>query len=272
MPYGKKVVITKKKFYRKPKGRGKKMQNKKIEQIVHRVISRNLEHKSSEYGLTGKLIFPGTGIVNNNDSNIIPMSPFGSALAIGQGTGDGVRVGNRITITKASLDMTIYPAPATSFTTPKPQNIMFILFYDKQNPTLIPTPQSNGDFYQNGNSVSTFNNNLTDITRWINFDRYKVFYKRVFKVGTADYEGTGASTANNYFANNDYKLNVLNFKVNLMKYLVKRVRYNDNLTTPMTRALFGMWVSLPADNQTWNGTTDTPAAVSFQLHIQYTDA
>lgn len=242
---------------------------KAITRIVKRVVARNEENKSKEYVNT-RQILPYAG---NQDANVIPLSPYASYLDITQGTADGSRIGNRIKIKHASITFTLWPYPYSSSlnAVPIPQDIQFYIFYDRQNDTEVPVPSSNGDFYQNNGSTSTFTGTLTDLTRWVNQDRYRVVYRRRFKLGFAQNAASGADANNANWSNNDYKLNIMNFKVNYTKWLVKNVKYNDNNATPTTRGLFCMWISVPCNGSTW-GSTQLPSTVTMQTRVTYEDA
>lgn len=243
-----------------------------IKRIAQKVVNANVEHKECQYSQS-KNILPAAAATGGQDNNVIPIHPYSGFMALNQGVGDGSRVGNSIKITNASMNFSIFPSPynATTMVNPRPQNVMFIAFYDRNYTTSIPQPTANIDFYNNNNSTTTFTGVLSDLTRWINFDRYKVFYKKIFKLGFASNSGTGANPAFQNYNNNDYKLNILNFKFNYTKYLVKRTKFNDNNSIPTTRGLYCMWISVPCDNSPW-GSGEIPCTVSYQMHMKYEDA
>lgn len=264
---GRKIV----KRVRRPKFTkyAKKPSVKQVERICKRVVARNEENKSRQYSAT-RTLFPYAGA---QDTNVFPVSPYASFLDIQQGTADGARIGNRIKIKSGTITFTIWPFNynVITNTVPIPQNVMFYLFYDRLNDAAVPTPSANGDFFQNNGSTATFTGTLTDLTRWVNRDRYRVVYKRMFKLGFAINQVGGADSNNAQWSNNDYKLNVLNFKVNFTKWLVKNVKFNDNNSNPMTRGLFGMFITVPCNGSSF-GSSQIPSTFTYQTQLVYEDA
>lgn len=234
-------------------------------------MSANIEDKKIVFNVNAKGLRPFSSSLQ--DTNVVALSPFPSFLAINQGDGESDRVGNKIKLKHLSINFDLYPMPYNASTNPiiQPQNIMFLVFYDKSNPTTLPTPTANGDFFDFNNSAQNFQGNLTDLSRWFNTDRYKIFYKRIFKLGFASYESAGPDTNNELFSNNDYKLSFVNIHVPLTKYAVSRVQFDDNDATPTTRGLFAMWISVPASNAGWPSGT-VSASVTYQVHAEYEDA
>lgn len=247
----------------------KKITVKNVKAIVKKAVVGNLEHKKKEYSAT-RTIFPYLGA---QDTNVFPLSPFASYLDIQQGTGDGARVGNQIKILKGTVTFTLWPFNYNVATNavPIPQDVMFVIFYDKNDDTNIPTPSANGDFYQNNNTTAGFSGNLTDLTRWINLDRYTVVYKKLFKLGFAINQVNGADANNAQWSNNDYKLNVMNHTVDYTKHLIKHVKFNDNNSNPTTRGLFGMFITVPCNGAQF-GSAQVPSTFTYQSRLIYTDA
>lgn len=263
-----KIVVVK--TSRRKKNKKISMKKKTVAKIAKQVYDRQTENKHREFsaGLALKTFLSG-----NQDANVIPLSPFASFLDIQQGVADGGRIGNRLKIKNAAINFSLFPNGYNASTniTPIPQNVMFVIFYDRLNPTQVPSPTANGDFYQANGSTTGFTGRLYDEISWINFDRYKVVYKRLFKLGFQLNQGSGADANNAQWANNDYKLNYLNFKVNYTKWLIKNVKYNDNNSTPTTRGLFAMWISVPANNSQF-GSTQAPMSIQYQTAMSYEDA
>lgn len=242
---------------------------KTIAKIAQQVVSRNAENKTRQFSTTRNMaVYNG-----NQDNNVFPVSPYASFLEIFQGTGQGDRIGNKIKIKSGSITFSLWPYNYNVATNaiPVPQNILFILFYDRDNDTQVPTPTFNGDFYQDNGSGTGFTGNLTDLTRWINTDRYRVVYKRHFKLGFAQNPASGADPNNAQWSNNDYKLNILNFKVNTTKWLIENVKYDDNTAIPSTRGLYGMFISVPCNGSTW-GSTQIPSTFTYQTRVVYEDS
>jgi len=239
-----------------------------VKKIVKSSIARSEEKKCVQYQSTGSNIYP-----SNHASfagSIVPVSPYSSFLSVQQGTNQGTRIGNRISIRSCKLKGTILPAPYNVTTNPNPcpQQVIFWLIYDKTDNTAIPAPTT--DFFQQGSTTIGFQNALSDCWQSVNTDKFRVLTKRIFKIGYATSGGTGISVASQSFTNNDFKLNQ-NFSIDLTKYLIKHVRYNDNNAVPNTRGLFWMFTAVAANGGA-NASTLIPCTMQYAMDLQYTDA
>lgn len=240
---------------------------KMVKSIVKREIARQAEDKEFEFADLSQVIYPSSsaGFVNST----FAVSPYTGALAIAQGTGQGQRIGNKIKIKKISLKGTIWPEPYNVTTNPNPQPVyvIFWLFYDKEAPVNVPSIGS--QFLQFGNSAIGLQNQIIDTFAPINTDKYRLLTKRVFKVGNSGFTGTGTNPVYQSFANNDFKLNN-NFSIDLKKYCVENVTYNDTGTTPTTRGLYWAFTCVAANGGAIPA-AQVPAQMAYQLHMTYED-
>jgi len=270
-PYRKKTY--KKKFVKKSTRRFKKTSVRSVKKIVKAAISRAAENKNRQFYGSGTIL--SVSNVTGSDNAVIALSPRAGGIQIDQGTGSGGRIGNSITTKSVMFKGTLTPLPydATTNPNPAPTQIKMFIFYDKRDPVNYPTPMLNADFFQFNNSAKGFANNLTDLWAPINEDVYRVLYSRTFKLGYADYSGTEQNATFNSnqqsYTNNDFKLNA-NFRVNVTKYLIKKVKYNDNNSIPTTRGLFCMFVPLYANGLAIT-TATVPAQVQFMIDYNYED-
>lgn len=244
-----------------------------VKKMVKREIARNVENKNFTDFTQSWDIVPSTS--PGFDSQIFPVSPATSFLTIPQGTGQGQRVGNKIKIKKLKFSGVIYPMPynATTNLTPAPVQIKMWLFYDKEEPQTIPTVRANNDFMQFGDSSISMQNILFDLYTPENKDRYKVLKTKMFKLGYAQYGGTGATGSlplQGNLSNNDFKLNC-NFSIDLMPYIVKDVNFRDTATNPTTRGLFCMFQPVYANGSTI-ASNQVPARTDFMMNMEYEDA
>lgn len=266
MAFKKRKVIRKKTFKRRSAKRPSG-----IKKMVRREIARNVEDKTQQTYNLGLNIRGPTHA--NFDDQVVQISPCATALTISQGTGQGSRVGNSIKIKRCMFKGTLVPIAydATVNPTPTPLQVKMFLFYDKlAAPNDAITPKASNDFFQNGNSSTGFHNDLVDMWSPVNADRYKVFYTKIFKLGYAEYAGTGVNVAQQGFANNDFKFNQ-NFNIDITKYMVKHLKYKDNSSDPSTRSLYCMWLPSYATGATI-GSTINCAGVQYMLDIKYEDA
>jgi len=247
---------------------GKKTTALAIKSMIKRELARNIENKTFQYYNTGQNIYP-----SNHSSflaSIIPLSPYASYLAIQQSVTQQGRIGNRLKIKKLTFKGTIHANKydITTNATPAPMHIIFWILLDKTAPTTIPAPTS--DFLQLGSSTVSLQNDLMDQWAPVNTDKYRVFAKRLFKIGYSENVGTGGVPNQSYLANNDFKFSQ-NFSIDVTKYLVKNVNYNDNNATPSTRGLYLMATVVQANGANFSSTTE-PAQMQYVLNLDYEDA
>lgn len=236
---------------------------------VRRVLHREMEKKTSQYRQVDKALYGYNATGTAWADSIFPVTPFGASLIINQGVGDGGRVGNRIKITHLRFKGVVVPLAynATSNVTPEPQYVKMWLFYDKENPTILPTPGS--DFLQDGSTSTALTGTVSDVFAPVNSDRWVVKHEQVFKLGFAGYSGTGVNAGFQSFANNDFSL-ACEFDIDVMPMIPKTYIYDDNSAIPETRGLFcAMEVVNCYGSQ--NGAATIKAEMHWQLDMKYTD-
>lgn len=247
-----------------------------LKRMITGVVSRNVENKSMSVYQPGISLY-STAAATWDTQNIITVGLGASAgLSIQQGAGDGQRVGNSIKIKSMWWKGTIVPFAYDPTTNPNPcpQQIRLIFFYEKAAPTSKPTPKA--DFFQLGNTTNAVQNDLMDMIAPVNKDKYRVLGERRFKLGYSQFWGDGGGgaipgdVAKGFYANNDFKYNA-NFAVNLAKMLPKRVRYNDNGATPVSRSLFCAAILCRADG-TANLAAYAPVGMQWVIDVKYEDA
>jgi len=261
---------------RRPKSKRSKRTKRNVrkgglKKLVRREIARNVENKTKQSYVITKTIVPSSSV--NAQDNVIELGPT-VGLVIEQGVGQGQRIGNRIKTKKLVWKGTMVPTPynATTNGIPVPQQVKIWIFYDRTDPNAEPQPATN--FFQDGNSSRGFLNDLADLWAPINTDRYRILASKTFKIGYADYSGqttnAAATSGNQYFANNDFKLNA-NFSFNLTKHYPKNVRFDDNNGVPTTRGLFAMFHTVTADGTAFPSGS-IPLGVQYVQNYVYEDA
>lgn len=258
--------IYKRKTYRKKTSPLKKM--------VKQMIARSAETKLLQGPLVNKQLYTADAV--NFADNVIPMGPNNVTLALQQGPGQGQRIGNVVNTKKLTFKGSINATPynVTTNPTPRPLMVQFIFCYDREDPNDAFSPAAGNVFFQNGSSTAGFTNTLTDIWRPINEDRFRVFARKTFKLGFAQYAGTTANTTNQAqhqaYANNDFKLSHI-FSFDLTKWYPKVVKFDDNLSIPMTRNVYCFIQYVDA----LGGSMVAPyeaCEVSYCLNYMYEDA
>lgn len=263
----KRKFAKKRGYKRKSAARVKVTRGFKI--AVKRVLRRQAEKKHVNVVDLGMIIMPSNSATA--DGAIQQLSPGTGSFQIQQGTGQADRVGDRIQITRCTLKGTIVPNIYDVTTNPAPQPcvVQLIVFYDKLNTTIYPAPFAANNFFQFGNTVAGFRNDLVDNWAMINSDRYTVVLRKHWKLGYAAYGGTGTTAAAQAFTNNDFKLNH-EFSLDMTKYLVKNVKYQDNNIDPTTRGLWFTFVATASDGTAY-GAGRIPAHVQYSQDLTYID-
>lgn len=266
------VVIVKKSLPRYSKRGGKVSAS--VRAAIRKEISRNAEDKdASVLNLSQNLV--SSNALGFNTSNVIDVGVSTAGVQIFQGTGQGQRVGNKIKIKSIKFQGTLVPLQyGTNNTVPRPNQVKVWIFYDKENSTTTPTPQA--DFFQNGNSVNAFQNDLVDMWLPVNTDKYRVLATKTMKLGHASYgqsqdnvfPTTGVSPYGG-FNNNDFKLNC-NFSFDLAKLYPKIVDFRDNNGDPSTRGIFALFAYAAADGTQWIPST-IAMNLQYMVSVKYED-
>lgn len=233
-----------------------------------RALTRAVETKNAETYNLGLNIYSSQNPLFPSGNQIV-LGPNSGTMQIPQGVFNGYRIGNKITTKRLILKGTLHPLPfqTTTNPTPVPQQIRMLVYYDRSDPNVVPNPSS--DMFQNNNTNGGFLNQLSDLWRPYNTDKYRILLQRTFKLGFAYSEGSGSSPDYQGLSNNDFKLNC-NFSIDLTKYYPKTVKFDENNLQPTTRGLFVLFYACAASG----GATPAaviPAAVEYMFRYTYTD-
>jgi len=243
-----------------------------LKAMIRREIARNVENKTQQYyNFQRVLEVPSTGAAFTT-ANIFPVGVDPSSLVISQGAGQGQRIGNKIKTKKLTFKGTFNPTSYDAITNPNPQpnQIKMWIFYDKTDVTAVPTPLSSNDFFQDGSTSRSFSSDLADMWSPVNTDRYRVLATKTFKLGFASGNGTGAAAIQQFFANNDFKLNC-NFSFDLTKHYPQMVNFQDTTAVPTTRGLFCMVEYVLASGAPI-GTGSRAVNMQYVIDYHYEDA
>jgi len=228
--------------------KNKKGTMKGIRAEVKRALMQTVEKKELNFYASAQSL-AGYSNAGQFSSQIVPISPYGVGMDIDQGTGQGNRVGNRIKTKSSYITGILYAQQqnATYNPNPKPCEVLIMVYKIIGGGNNVETNLSN--LFQNGSTSGNPTGSLADLTFPINKDKYRVMYRKVFKIGAADNTGTGSSIGQQYFANNDYKRNQ-RFYIPLTKYMDKNVRYQDTSLTCQNDTLYLLILPLMADGTT----------------------
>lgn len=255
---------TTKKSTKKARVRKTKGVTQPVKKYVDRTLKRNIETKRIQYAAG----FPVSNYNNSTSLNSFWLSP-GSTMSITQGTGQAQRIGNRLRIIKAYLTYSITPTGYDALLNPQPRPILLRMWigYSKTVPSDLPSDFTN--LYQVGNSSGPPGNYISDIQRAVNKDKFIVYRSIVHKVGFSTVDGTGSQPAVQYYNNNDFKYCIMR-RLDITKYLISNVMYNDSLNNPTSRGLFAWMQVVGADNTTMNNIV--PCTFNYFVDLAYEDA
>ena len=241
---------------------------KAVKAIARAVVGENREKKLKQFTVTNYSLSPynaGDQNLGINTVSMVCLSPNNIAgtypgvdLSIQQGYDTDNRIGSRIEMKSgiARLFMSANIYDVNYNTAPQPMIVQVYIGYDRTTGNGQPSATL-PEFYEI-NGVSTApTGTVLDTFRKINKERYVIFNRRTYKLGNAEYFGSGSGTSSTvgrqYYTNNDFKL-TQRATFDYSKHLIKTVKYvNDGDTTPSTRQLWMWWVVSPMTGQTTGG-------------------
>jgi len=267
MAYAKKKYTKKtgKRTYKRPPSSS----NKSVTRIVKKVMARAIENKIQNYYVDSMNIY-GSNHASFNSSCFM-CSPYSLGIQINQGVGQGNRIGNSVTTKSLILKGIISPQVYSSITNnlPVPIFVRLWFYYSKNTPTTLTPPDQT--FIQLGGASAALSGTLTDTLSKVNTDNWGFLMQKTFKIGFADYSGSGTSAPWQSYTNNDFKM-VAPFSINLTKHCLKRVKFNDNSSFPTVRGIICCPQVMRANNQALIPSDQIVARMSYSLEYSYEDA
>ena len=253
----------KRKFARRVAPKRRVGAHKSMVKLIKSVIHKQAENKVVSY-TANTAIYNYNSPTGFNANNIIPLTPFTSYMNISQGTGQGDRIGNKVSTRKCFIKFVLFPGTYSALNNPNPapQDIRIIIFKWKDTPTTLASTSTMSNFWQRGDSSEAPSGTLTDMIHDVNKDKYTVYYDKTVKVGYQNDATSGSYTFSQSYWNNDYKVNVIR-KIDVTKWCPKTIGYLDNSTLPETPVLQMMILSSTADN-TQNNAIPTGIVYSTQ--------
>lgn len=244
----------------------RKVGKKQVARIAKRVVNSMSETKYLRTAVNNGQLYGDPADLTYQNNFMEVASTLGS---ITQGTGQGNRIGNRIRLTRCTMNIML-----NGLDNAVPRLVMMYLVSDRRNPTDANAADLQdacnglsgaGGILQDGNTSIGFQKRHTDIMQRINEDRFMFFFKRVFKIGRA-----GAPTGTTSAGNNDFSY-LRRIKVNLLKYMPKVFRYSDASTVPaFQRRLFVCFHVVAADG-TVLAAASPACNISYAYDIKFKD-
>jgi len=245
---------------------------KTMRKIAKAEIHKMAEDKESKIGFSNRPLYsyPSTATIPNNFEtyNIIDCSTIWSNIS--QGTGEGNRIGNKITFRKYMFNFILNYNVAVNV----PQFVrMWVITY-KFDPNNASTADiwscingaitSARNFFDNGNSSNGMDGTLLDLVSPVNTNVVTVHKCKTFKVGAATAPSGGLTAGNN-----DFKY-AIKSRVNLLKYQ-KRVQFNDAASTSYNKKIFIIFECIVADGVVVPDTSVPRCNLNYFFNLKWED-
>lgn len=240
-----------------------------VKKYVKTSLARNIENKSAQIQYSASLQgYAGSAIMNQ-----FPCTPYTGYMTITQGVAQNNRIGNEIRIKKLMYNYVLRPLAQDAVNNPNPQpiEVQIIFAHTLDQPALIPAVGDYQSLFQLNGTSAPPQGTLEDLCTPFNKDYWKILKVVRHKIGYSSAQGTGNQATAQYFANNDFKLNVVR-SVNLTKYAPKIVKFNDANNTPTTKGVFVFFNVIPAGQSPALASGIQPIRVHSYVTMDYEDA
>lgn len=239
-----------------------------IKKYINKTLHTQIENKSVQ--INGGTAFGN--YLQSNTMNAYPMCPLSGYWSISQGVGAGARVGNQIRTRKCMLNYVLRAAQydATVNPAPIPCEVMLMLGYVKNTPSFAPASVDFGQLFQNGSGVAPPLGTLRDTISVINTDYWVIKKRWGHKIGYSSNQGTGAQAGNQYYANNDFKLNVTR-RLDITNFVPALYQFNDGGLSPTSKNLFFMYQAVASSGEQLTATR-VPIVIDYWVDFHYEDA
>lgn len=264
--------------------------NRVFNRRVKAVIDRVSETKCLNYSIQNKQLFNvASADWLSSVVNLLPEATGGSTwqYSCNQGTGESDRIGNEIRPISLVLTGVIRANLGFDNTTnynPCPLRVTMWLVRIKKHLTDSSTNLEqivDNTFFQAGNTSSGMFGTTLDLTRTPNSDQIEVQMKKTFLLGASDYISAFAVNSGNNsqqrYADNGTTISRM-FRINLTKYLPKKLMFNDGSnTTPVNARKMWLMITLQrvdgsiSQTSLGNYTGPVPAYIDYGLDFKYKD-
>lgn len=240
-----------------------------VKKYVKKTLDNRLENKVANFYINGEVLWNITNdIAPWRTDNIFFLSPqlgASQGVSIAQGTGQAQRIGNKISIKKATIRLVLYPLNVWALGYQLPVNVNMYIFKTRRACDVATVrSQIEQDFFQLGSNSLGLTGTLTDNVLNVNNDVFIMHKFKCFKLGVSQ------NDTNLQAINNDYKYNQ-QYSIDVTKYLKSSYVFNDNDTEAFDNYTICMFSVVPADNILSGGGSDV-CQISYNYEIQYEDA
>lgn len=268
----------------KPKPK-RKVSNQRIARIAKQVVSQSREYKLKQFTVSNYALSPynrGDSTLGINTVSMVCLTPndipgtYPTAdLAIAQGADTDERIGSQITMKSGQvrlfLNANIYDV--TYNIAPQPMIVQVFIGYDRTTGNGQPSATL-PEFYEFNGQANAPTGEVLDTFKRINTERYVVVTRRTYKIGNAEYFGSGSgqpsTVGRQYYTNNDFQLSK-QVTIDYSKHMIKKVKYvKDGDQTPSTRQLWMWWLMTPMTGAVTGG--ERQVNINMECTVKYTDA
>lgn len=251
------VSAKRKRTYNKPKGLTGPV-TAKIRSAVRKAIVGQAEKKCFV-----------TYAANQSIVTAASSTPFGVCLTpqIGQGGGDGQRIGNKVKILSSNLKLCVNLLPYNATTNPLPMPLLvriLIVGYKKANQQLMNGTDANAALWEVNSGAAGPQGNPLDITLQVNDQSYATYYDTVIKLGATGTSTTTPVSSGSYFDSSNMSM-YLDIDVAMSGPLT----YNDTTNIPTNKNRFLIIQPVTADGQACG--SYTMAECHYTISTKYID-
>ena len=247
-----------------------------IKKYVNNTISKQIENKRYTTEVAETMASPAnaTNFQSGNMIQFTPSNGTNSLYTLIQGVGQGARSGNVVNLKNAVFRYIMYPLAynAVSNPTPKPLIIQMYIFSVRRGVLGLTVADAwnifNTNIFANGSSSIGTLNNIYDLVSVPNNEVVHMHVRRTLKLGAN--AGVLQTGGNASFSNNDFNYTQYG-KINITKYMPKRITFNDGDNNSTSKQLFCVICPYNVDGTTIPS-TGFPCAIFYGVDIEYEDA
>lgn len=249
------------------KRRGATRVSASVKRYVNKTIHKNIENKTEQTLSLNNAI---STYAYNTSLFVVSCIPY-SVINLGYGSGD--RIGNTIRTRKVMFNFVLRPEPYSNGIpangVPNPQEVLIFFGKVKNAKPQAPISTDFAKLWQAGDSSHAPYSTTLDLIQDVNKDWFQVFKVLRYKVGYSIATGTGNNASSQYYANNDFKLNVCK-RLNITKYCPKVIKFNDATSQPTNDGLWMWAMAVNADGTT--NLNQVSVKMDYTLNFEYEDA
>lgn len=210
--------------------------SKKVKRYVKKQLDKAIEDKMYMSDLFGA-VSGNSNLIITASTSTLPQY-YSLIPSIAQGTGLQQRIGTKIRVKKATLDIQcLLSGAAITPGVDVPMNLFYFVLQCRDSPDALNAGDLNNLFYYSSGTTQFLSGSGFAATRHINNDYFRViktnYPSKAIKLGYAQYSGS-------VYNNNDYKSNV-RFKLDLTNKIEKTLRFNNTGATCMNYNWYFCW-------------------------------